>query len=111
MSGTLATVLPPVMGLGALSTDGTNVNVQWNAVPGATSYQIWRTSDQVTNTIIATVSGTQTSYTDQPGSPVTNYTYNILAINGPTTSAAPQAVHALLAPTRRLTTGCPRRRD
>jgi len=99
ISGTLATVLPPVMGLGALSNDGTNVNVQWNAVAGASGYQLMRTSDKITYTVVATLPGTQTTYTDQPGTPVTNYYYNVLAINGPTTSAAPQSVQTLKAPT------------
>lgn len=100
MSGTLPTVLPAVMGLGALSSDGTNVNLQWNAVPGATSYQIMRCSSiQSAYTVVATVSSSTTSYTDQPGTPVTGWYYNVLALNGTTTSAAPSPVQALQAPT------------
>ena len=103
VSGTLATVLPPVMGLGALSTDGTNVVLQWNAVPGAASYQIMRTADRITYTVVATLSSTRKrrSYTEQPGSPVTGYYYDVLAINGPTTSAEPQPVQAFKPAPRR----------
>jgi autotransporter-associated beta strand protein len=48
LTNTAPAVMQPVMGLGAAPSDGTQVNLQWNAVPGATSYMVERSSDGVT---------------------------------------------------------------
>ncbi len=87
------TPLAPVTGLSATSTDSTMVNVQWNAVTGATSYNVLRTSDGMTFTTVAT-GLTGTSYVDSPGGTITNYTYDVMAFNSSTDSTAPSLVTA-----------------
>ena len=90
--------LAPVTGLGMAPSDGTSVNLQWNTVPGATGYQLLRTTDNVTFTTVTTLSGTATSYTDTPAAPVSAYYYDVVATNGTTSSAAPGVVHVALNP-------------
>ena len=99
LTPTPAAVMQPVMGFGAAPSDGTNVNLQWNAVPGATSYQIERSSDGVTYTTVASgLAGT--SFTDTPGGNVSGLYYEILAFNGQTDSAAPSPIQVTLAATQ-----------
>jgi len=99
LSNTAPAVMQPVMGLGAAPSDGTHVNLQWDAVPGATSYMILRSSNGVTFTSVATLSGSATSYTDTPGGSVSGLYYNVMAYNGQTDSAAPSVIQVTLAPT------------
>jgi autotransporter-associated beta strand protein len=97
LSNTPPAVMQPVMGLGAAPSDGTHVNLQWNAVPGATSYEIERSSDGVTFSLVA--SGlTATSYTDTPSGTISGLYYDVLAYNGQTDSAAPSPIRVTLAP-------------
>ena len=98
LTNTPPAVMQPVMGLGATPSNGTTVNLHWNAVPGATSYMIERSSDGLTYTTAA--SGlTTTSYTDTPGGTVSGLYYEVLAYNGQTDSAAPAPIQVTLAPT------------
>jgi Ca2+-binding RTX toxin-like protein len=64
---------------GVLASDGTfanQVQVNWNAVSGATSYQIWRnTTDDLTTATRIAGGVTGTSYDDTTASPAVAYTY------------------------------------
>ncbi len=97
ITGTVpVTPLSPVTGFSATSSDSTTVNVQWNAVPGATSYNVLRTSDGFTFTTVATGLAA-TNYTETPGGTVTSYTYDVMAFNSSTDSSAPSLVAATTA--------------
>ena len=97
LTNTPLAVMQPVMGLGAAPSNGTTVNLQWDAVSGATSYMVERSSDGITFTTVA--SGlTTTSYTDTPGGTVSGLYYEVVAYNGQTDSAAPAPIQVTLAP-------------
>ena len=98
LTNTAPAVMQPVMGLGATPSNGTQVNLQWNAVPGATSYEIIRSTDDVTFTAVAT-GLTSISYTDTPSNTVSGLYYDVLAFNATTDSAAPSAIQVTLVPT------------
>jgi hypothetical protein len=70
----------------ATAVSTTTVNVTWDAVPGATGYQLFR--DQATNGFtLATTTGT-TSYSDSGRTANMTYLYKVTAIN-PDTSVGP----------------------
>lgn len=92
----------------------TNYNVQtgnqknlvsWNLSPGATSYVVERSEDNITYALIATVSGSPlpTSYLDSAVALATQYWYRVAAVNGSGTSSytIPQSV--VPAPTGEMT--------
>lgn len=81
------TTSPPAAptGVGAQALAGTtNVLVVWNAVAGATSYEIWRRAPGVSFLRIATT--TATNYTDTSTAANTAYLYLIRAVNAGGTS-------------------------
>lgn len=77
------------------TANGQNL-VSWNLSAGATSYIVERSEDNVTYTLIATVSGTPlaTSYLDSAVTLATQYYYRVAAVNTDGNSAytTPQAV-------------------
>ncbi|HHV76208.1 MAG TPA: hypothetical protein GXX39_02395 [Syntrophothermus lipocalidus] len=68
-------VQPPT-GLTANPT-ATSVTLNWNPSPGVDGYKIYRNG-----TLVATVSGSQTSYTDNGLTPNNTYTYAVSAYKG-----------------------------
>jgi aryl-phospho-beta-D-glucosidase BglC (GH1 family) len=83
------TVPPPpngapyaVTGVVATASAG-QVTVRWNAVNGATSYQLYRTADSGSEPATPSVSGlTGTTFTDTGLNPGTTYYYRVVAVNG-----------------------------
>jgi hypothetical protein len=68
-------------GLTAVNAGNKKIKLTWNAVPGATSYQLLRTNADGSNPTTITVSGSP--YTDSSGlAPNANYIYRIRAVNG-----------------------------
>jgi hypothetical protein len=65
-------------GINARAQSSTSVLVTWNAVSGATSYQVFRRGPGGSFTQIGT---TTTSYTDNAVSPNTAYLYRVRAVN------------------------------
>ena len=75
----------PVVKLGNSATSGKPV-LTWNAVPGATSYKVYRaTSKSGTYSLLGTV--TTTSYTNTGAKEGTTYYYKVKAANGAGESA------------------------
>ena len=75
----------PVVKLGNSATSGKSV-LTWNAVPGATSYKVYRaTSKSGTYSLLGTV--TTTSYTNTGAKEGTTYYYKVKAANGAGESA------------------------
>ena len=98
MSAIPPAALTQVAGFGMLPSDGTTVKVQWMAAPGATNYQLLRSTDAVKFTTVANLSSATTSYNDTPTAPVSQYYYEVVAGNGLTTSGAAAPVKVVLAP-------------
>jgi hypothetical protein len=75
--------------------------VSWSLSPGATSYTIQRSQDNVTYTTLATVSGSPlaTSYLDTAVTLATQYWYRVAASNGVNTSSYTNAISATPTPT------------
>lgn len=73
--------------------------VSWNLSPGATSYIVQRSQDNVTYTTIATVSGSPlvTSYLDTAVTLGTQYWYTVAALNG--SGSSPLTLPASAVPT------------
>lgn len=75
--------------------------VSWNLSPGATSYKVYRSLDNVTFTLLATVSGNPlaTSYLDTAVSLGTQYWYTVAASNSSGDSPQTTAQSAIPTPT------------
>jgi hypothetical protein len=69
---------------GVTATAGTNqVTLSWNAVSGATSYQLYRTGNSGNEAATPSVTGiTGTTFTDTGLNPGTTYYYRVVAVNG-----------------------------
>lgn len=72
------------------------VNLTWDPVPEAESYPILRSQSDTEPTLVANVSGTNTSFTDTSTAPATTYRYTVHTWNGtarstdcPTAEVAP----------------------
>ena len=71
-------------GLTATATSSTSVSLGWTASTdnvGVTGYRIYRGSGGATPSLLTTVSGTQTAYTDTSAAAATSYTYQVSAID------------------------------
>jgi len=80
------------------SASGTNIQLSWNGVSGATSYTIKRSTSS-SGTFATVVSGiTTTSYTDSPTADGTTYYYVVSGVNstgeGSTSSAASTTLYS-----------------
>lgn len=74
----------------ATATTTTTVAVFWNPVPGATSYQVERSSNNGPFVVVTTT--TATSFGDTGRSPNTTYLYRVRAFNGSTPGTSYSAV-------------------
>lgn len=74
-------------GLAVTATTGTSVSLSWTAVPGATSYAVYRDGTPVG-------SPTTASYTDGGLAGGTAYSYTVASVNSAGTGAASSAVSA-----------------
>jgi hypothetical protein len=83
----------------AAGVSDSTVSLSWTATaPGTVdSYNIERSTDGVTFTPLATVSGTASSYADSATTAGTTYTYRIAAINAGGTSAFSGTAQATIA--------------
>lgn len=90
-AGTLAAPTGLVASNGAYS-DG--VHLSWNAVPGATAYDVWRyaTNDSTKATQVNPTDLTGTTYDDTSATPGATYYYWVTAKNASSTSAFSAAV-------------------
>lgn len=90
-----------------VQTANQQVLVSWDLSPGATSYVVNRSLDNVTYTVVATVSGSPlaTSYLDTAVSLGTQYWYTVQASNTFGTSLATAAQSAVPTPTGELNLG------
>jgi len=69
--------------LTAAATSPTNINLAWtNNATGATGNEVWRSTDNVTFTKIATTAPTATAYSDTTVVKLTTYYYKVDATNG-----------------------------
>jgi hypothetical protein len=70
-------------GAAAAPFNTTAVDLSWSAVPGATSYKVYRsTSNGVTGPLVATVSSPTVAYNDNSGLTIgTPYYYRVTALN------------------------------
>jgi len=79
---TPASTVPAVpTGFAITGVTSTSVTLSWQAVSGATSYNILRAGIKIAST-------TSTTFTDQPLNPKTPYIYSVQAVNAAGTSAA-----------------------
>jgi beta-glucanase (GH16 family) len=99
--------LPPPGGIeAAIGTNTSPVEVNWNAITGATSYEVWRNTTSNTATATELVTSTaNTSYTDNSATRGVDYYYWIVARNSAQTSGFSLAVITKFTPT--VTTASP----
>ncbi|MBI2825503.1 MAG: hypothetical protein HYX69_12540 [Planctomycetia bacterium] len=90
-----ATRLPAVTGLAFTSKTSTQLTIQWNALAGATSYTVERSTDGTDFSSLATGVAT-TNYSDTAVTPLSDYYYRVLGVNGTNgaVGAYPTAVFA-----------------
>ena len=88
-----------------VQTANQQVLVSWNQSAGATSYLVRRSQDNVTFTLLATITGSPlaTSYLDTTAALGTNYYYQVAASNVSGTSPYTQAQSATPMPTGEMT--------
>lgn len=88
-----------------VQTANQQVLVSWDQMPGATSYVVNRSLDNVTYTVVSTVSGSPlaTQYLDVAVVLGTQYWYTVQAINADGTGLATAAQAAIPAPTSEMT--------
>jgi len=84
-------------GLRVFATTNNTVSLSWNAVSGATKYELYRSS-QLNGSYSVVYSGTYTSYTDTGLGVHTTYYYKVLARNDSGTSTMSAPVTATLTP-------------
>lgn len=82
---------------GATPNGSSEVDLQWDAMPTADSYEVWR-GDAGTGTETFLDTTTTASYTDTTVSADTTYDYYIKAVNDVGTSGPSQEVEALTTP-------------
>lgn len=89
----------------AVQTSNQQILASWAQTPGATSYVINRSLDNVTFTLLATVSGSPlaTQYLDTAVTLGTQYWYNVSAVNATGSSPATASASAIPSPTGEMT--------
>lgn len=87
-----------------VETANRQVLISWDLAVGATSYTVKRSEDNITYSILATVSGSPlaTSYLDTSGATGTQYWYTVFATNADGDSAATIAQSAVPTPTAEM---------
>jgi beta-glucanase (GH16 family) len=84
----------------AVATSSTPAQISWNAVDGATSYEVWRnTSSNVSTAQELNSDVIGTSYSDHTATAGTNYHYWIVSANSAQTSGYSNGVVTRLTPT------------
>jgi hypothetical protein len=78
-SGGGGTVPPAPTGVVATAVSSTQVNVSWNVVSGATSYQVFRRGPG--GSFVQVGTSTTTSFSDTSAAPNTSYLYRVRAVN------------------------------
>jgi fibronectin type 3 domain-containing protein len=74
---------PPAAPTGLTATAGAaQISLNWNAVSGATGYKIYRGTSSGGETLLASLSGTATTYLDSSVTNGTTYFYQVTAVNG-----------------------------
>jgi fibronectin type 3 domain-containing protein len=68
-------------------SSSSNVTVTWQAVPGASGYQVYRRSTGGTPSLIGTVSGGVLSYTDSTAGTLVAYYYTVRSVIGSSVSS------------------------
>ncbi|NOU98723.1 Ig-like domain-containing protein [Paenibacillus planticolens] len=93
----LATTLPDQFGISTSTTK--TISMAWTTVPGATSYNVYRstTSDGIFNKV-NTEAITTYNYTDTGLTPNTRYYYKVSSVSGGVESALSTAIAALTPP-------------
>lgn len=84
LTTTVAPYLAAPSGLGATASSSTAIGLVWNAVPGATGYQIYRSTGSnvsTAGTATATSTSTSTHYSDSGLSASTAYYYKVVPTN------------------------------
>ncbi|MDP9108393.1 MAG: fibronectin type III domain-containing protein, partial [Pseudomonadota bacterium] len=84
-----APAIQPPTGLSAGTRTASSVTLSWNAVSGATGYNLYRNQAKVTASPL-----NATSYTDSGLVASTSYSYQVSALNGSSESALSSAVTA-----------------
>lgn len=98
-------VIPGIPQNFAVQTANQQILVSWDLVPGATSYQIERSSDNITFTNLILVTGTPlfTQYIDSTVVLGDTYWYRVSAVNTAGSSVPSQVSNATPAPTGEMT--------
>ena len=97
--------LPGIPQQFAVQTSNQQILASWSLSPGATSYVVQRSLDNITFTTIATVSGSPlaTQYLDTAVVLSTQYWYKVTAINANGAGPSTNALAAIPAPTGEMT--------
>ena len=85
-SGTPPSSLPAPTGVGTSGATNTSMVITWNAVSGATGYNVYRGGSKVNASAV-----TSTSYTDSGLSPGTTYSWTVTAIDSGGAESVPSA--------------------
>lgn len=106
-SGGGGTVPPAPTGVNARATTSTSILITWNAVTGATSYQLFRKGPGTGYVQIA--APTATSYTDSTVAANTAYLYRVRAVNaaGASVDSAPDLATTVIFVDDPLAAGTP----
>jgi regulation of enolase protein 1 (concanavalin A-like superfamily) len=94
---TTTTRLNAVTGLAITAVASNQIDLNWNAVTGATGYRIERSNDGTTFSTLTTV--TTPGFSNTGLSPLTKYYYRVAAVNAYTESASYPVVFAATSPT------------
>jgi poly(3-hydroxybutyrate) depolymerase len=95
-SGTPASTLPAPTGVATSGATNTSMNITWNAVTGAASYNVYRGGNKVNGTPV-----TATNYTNTGLTAGTTYSWTVKSVDGN------NAESAASAPATGTTTGTP----
>jgi hypothetical protein len=84
-------------GLTATAASASQINLQWAASAGATGYTVWRSTDGTNFSLLATSTGTGTTYSDTGLNAATPYYYRVQASNAAGDSAPSSVASAVTA--------------
>jgi len=89
-----STRLAAVTGLAFTNKASNQMAIQWNAVAGAATYRIERSTDGGSYSTLTTVDAGQTSYADNAVSPLGEYYYRVIGVNSQTEGVLPTPIFA-----------------